>query len=683
MTYEITKTRTSIDTYSKLHYKFIKEEIPLTNHMYTLWARYDMRTQFHINSNQNRLKYIVWYLLDAPESSSFKNYELPSNLLSILNAPVEAFGPMTRFLHMVWMQKYRHDPQMNIYEENGYARFASIVLFDYPQVSILKKLVPVGMVAAMNVPDYYDGRRYSSKATKALHDRVDAYRSKYNWQDWREREAFNFELIHFLYVEQGNDIAIGSEAIKYWSGKVEGFSPSITRYALASALLSDDFSFSDVDAASAHAKDIEQWFDNDFVKHYPRAKIFATSPNSANLSLSGREAARKRLKSKFGIEYLPGDSSEEIDVLLVGPFSAASGLGTGTRRSVEALERLGVKLKIVNLMFDNPAAAMENIPEKLRYEGERPKITLWHFNAEYLPEVLHTVPEFINPQKNIGYFFWETEVMPENHQLACDLVDEIWVPSDFVGLCYENKGVPVTNVNTSVNLPSVNKAIGRDHFGLSDDEFVVMFSFDSHSVIHRKNPAAVVRAFQRAFPIGNERVRLILKTQNLATAHWGNINGRGEELLELVSADPRIELLDRTMTLDELYALKSHADCYMSLHRSEGFGYGPAEAMALARPTIMTNYSANVEFGAEGTCHLVDGELIHILHAEYLYWRPEMMWCEVDVDKAAAALRHVYDNPEEARAMGERAAIHIKTHFGVEAMAEKYRVRLKELGILH
>ena len=54
------------------------------------------------------------------------------------------------------------------------------------------------------------------------------------------------------------------------------------------------------------------------------------------------------------------------------------------------------------------------------------------------------------------------------------------------------------------------------------------------------------------------------------------------------------------MTRDELAGLMRAADCYVSLHRSEGFGLGIAESMALGKPVIATHYSGPVDFMTPG-----------------------------------------------------------------------------------
>jgi glycosyltransferase involved in cell wall biosynthesis len=415
---------------------------------------------------------------------------------------------------------------------------------------------------------------------------------------------------------------------------------------------------------------------------FPRFADFAAQPKSEFLA-ANYEGARSRKFSaldRYRIESLPGDRDEAIDLLIIGPFGAGSGLGTGVRRSVSALEHAGCNFRVLECMYDNPSAPLENIPKHLQFRGEQPRATLWHYNAEYLPEVMLTLPQFVNPELNIGYFFWETEAMPAAHRLGANMVDEIWTPSEFVRRCYDRCGVAVVNVGTSVDLPNYDYFLPRSYFGLNS-EFTFMFSFDSHSVIHRKNPSAVIRAFKKAFA-DEHNVRLIIKTQNLDTAHWGAINGRAEEMAELCAYDNRIVLINRTMSLHELYSLKNAIDCYISLHRSEGFGYGPAEAMALGKPTIMTGYSANVEFGDKDASLLVEGPLIYVLDGEYLYWTPEMVWADPDVSVAAMYMRQVFDNRGFAADLGARGQQRILREFSRESMSSKYKRRLSELKVL-
>ncbi len=85
------------------------------------------------------------------------------------------------------------------------------------------------------------------------------------------------------------------------------------------------------------------------------------------------------------------------------------------------------------------------------------------------------------------------------------------------------------------------------------------------------------------------------------------------------------------------------ADCFISLHRSEGFGYAVAEAMALGTPVVATDYSGSTDFLSEKEGWPVAYELTDVLPEEYFYWEPGMQWAEARVEDAARALREVRD----------------------------------------
>ena len=98
--------------------------------------------------------------------------------------------------------------------------------------------------------------------------------------------------------------------------------------------------------------------------------------------------------------------------------------------------------------------------------------------------------------------------------------------------------------------------------------------------------------------------------------------------------------MDGYLPSRERDALMNACDCYVSLHRSEGFGLTLAEAMALGKPTIATAYSGNIAFMTPENSFLVP-------------WRPGRVppgcepypkgdcWAEPDLDAAASLMRLV------------------------------------------
>ena len=79
----------------------------------------------------------------------------------------------------------------------------------------------------------------------------------------------------------------------------------------------------------------------------------------------------------------------------------------------------------------------------------------------------------------------------------------------------------------------------------------------------------------------------------------------------------------------KINALCRCCDAYVSLHRSEGFGLGPAEAMYWGRPAVLTNWSGNTVYMRPDNCCPVEARVIEIEKA----WGPyEKGWHWADPD---------------------------------------------------
>ncbi len=95
---------------------------------------------------------------------------------------------------------------------------------------------------------------------------------------------------------------------------------------------------------------------------------------------------------------------------------------------------------------------------------------------------------------------------------------------------------------------------------------------------------------------------------------------------DLIQDDPRIRVIDETFTYEQIISLKLACDCYVSLHRAEGFGFGMLEAMQLGRPVIATSYSGNMDFCTSENSYLVDYDLIPVGYDEYLTVEKGSVW---------------------------------------------------------
>ncbi len=369
-------------------------------------------------------------------------------------------------------------------------------------------------------------------------------------------------------------------------------------------------------------------------------------------------------------------------IAVIGPAQKTSGLGQAMRLSVEILTRCeSVAPSVLDFDLDNPApVGFASATNFKPYAGKR-AINLIHLNAESVPLVYAFEPgEIFAESYNIGFFFWELNMIPKCHHLALELLDEIWVSSEYNREIYARyTGKPVINVGMAVEpLPTV-AATPRERFELDEDSFVFLTTFDSFSFIERKNPLGAIEAFGRAFPLGTENARLVIKTQNRFRVYDPYQLRMWKRIDAAVLADPRIVVINETFAYKDLLALKSACDCYVSLHRSEGWGFGMIESMQLGKPVIATAYAGNMDFCTPETAYLIDYRLIGVREDEYIFVERGSQWAEPDLDQAAATMRALLADPAAAQAKGERAAAHIRENFSYDAIGRRYAARLAEV----
>jgi glycosyltransferase involved in cell wall biosynthesis len=343
---------------------------------------------------------------------------------------------------------------------------------------------------------------------------------------------------------------------------------------------------------------------------------------------------------------------------LVGYARGGLGLGENLRRFAETLHAAGLPFALVD--FDanlGDRGRDTRLERRIRRDNPYPT-NVFFVNADQMPVAReHFGAGFFEGRRNVGFWFWELERFPQAWAGAFDLVDEVWTASDFVrGAIASHTSKPVHRVALPVELPAI-RAFDRAEFGLPAGPFLFCFHFDFHSFAQRKNPQAAIDAFRRAFPPDDRRAALLLKTINGAAAP-----GPMAALREAAGDDPRILLIDGFLDHEAAVGLMSVCDAFVSLHRSEGFGLGMAEAMCLGKPVVATGYSGNLDFMTPVNSCLVRHRLVPVGDGEYPYGAGQH-WAEPDVEHAAECMLRLVDDPTFARTVGRAGAESIRqTH---------------------
>lgn len=347
---------------------------------------------------------------------------------------------------------------------------------------------------------------------------------------------------------------------------------------------------------------------------------------------------------------------------IYGYFSRWMGLGECARLYAHALLAAGHAVALCDVDIDIPHARLDTTLAPYMGVISSFACNLIFVNPDHWEEVLPGIARNSPATgRTIGYWFWELETFPQGWLPAFDHVDEIMVSSAFVEQAIrEVCDKPVTRVPLPL-IVGDDSGLQRCHFGLREDDYVFFCSFDFNSSVARKNPCAVIEAFRQAFPRGDEKVALLIKSSN-GDRHLALLL----QLVALASADKRIVVRDDLLERADLQALHRCIDVYVSLHRCEGFGLGMAEAMCIGKPVVATAYSGNMEFMTADNSCLVDYRMIAVPPGDYPYGEGQQ-WADPDLGHAARHMRTLHQDRGLASRLGAQAKRDMADNFSVEA----------------
>ena len=370
----------------------------------------------------------------------------------------------------------------------------------------------------------------------------------------------------------------------------------------------------------------------------------------------------------------PAASPERPDgVTVIGYVKAESGIGESARATLRALARTRLPHSVVDFRVGNVSRMAEAVNEDLA-NGRQHAISLFHINADQMA-VARTFlgEEPFTGTYRIGYWAWELERFPEQWHGAYAHVDEVWVPSTFCQRAIAAASpVPVIVVPHAVDIPQ-QLAPDRARFGLRADAVVFLAMADMMSMAGRKNPFAAVAAYTAAFAGSGADVQMIVKISNADRDPEAYAR-----LQALAAACPGIRLLAETMDRPQLNTLIDSVDCFVSLHRAEGFGLVVAEAMARAKVVVATGWSGNMDFMSAHNSLPVDYRLVTLDADTGPYQRGER-WAEPSHDDAVAKLRRVATDAALRQRLGERARHDCAAQLAPEVVAALVDARLRRI----
>jgi hypothetical protein len=261
----------------------------------------------------------------------------------------------------------------------------------------------------------------------------------------------------------------------------------------------------------------------DGLRYCPEDLFFAYYAHKENYAI-----APKSVAEKFSYEYIFPDGVSTFGahqpwlhldkflkqvggVNILGFLNGVFGLAKSARVVHELLAYCHIPHNLVELPADHHNRSEYLIPDNNNFYP----VNIVCCNADYVVD-----PALLQGKYNIGVWYWEFQVLPDEWKKRAKSFDEIWVATEFLKEVFE-KELPDTKVvliPVPFKLPrKIERLLARkaEFFqnNIEAHDNVTLFSFDYYSDEYRKNPAALVQAFLKAFP-SDPSYKLVIKSQN-------------------------------------------------------------------------------------------------------------------------------------------------------------------------
>ncbi len=399
-----------------------------------------------------------------------------------------------------------------------------------------------------------------------------------------------------------------------------------------------------------------------------RIRSIATSTGEVIFDFSNRHApystAYARRHAKLGLN-------------IVGWITAELGVGESARCMVRAADAAALPTAVVPLKLHCKNRLGDRTFADRLQETNPHDVNVVHIDPPASRDIDHHHGRSFRAGKyNIAYFAWELPEFPDAWCESFDYFDEVWCPSDFTAAAIARKSpVPVLTMPHAIAVPPPRgtRAELRARFGLPAETFLFLTLFDLNSYAARKNPRAAIDAFRQS-ALAGLGAALVIKVQNVAgnEADFAALQASVRDL-------PGTVLLTETLSRADIYALQAACNCFVSLHRSEGFGLAVAECMALGKPVISTDWSATAEFVTRENGCPVRAKLV-TLETNHGPYAKGGTWAEPDPAHAADWMRTLFGDPVLTARLGAAAQETMLTRYSPAAIGARYRHRLESIA---
>lgn len=389
-------------------------------------------------------------------------------------------------------------------------------------------------------------------------------------------------------------------------------------------------------------------------------------------NIDSSEESKKGFINWYNHEYgtiQPNNLNElQFGINLIGYFDNVIGVAQVARNFCKKslFSSLPISIEVVDSQVHHRISREEeSFYAKYKCNESRLKNNFLFINADVIENYKKHFPAKLTGKKNYGIWWWEfDDYFPFTS--AFNVVDELIVFTDFIQKALEKAAPNGLKVN-KIPYPfikdwdnPIDRNEIRNKYNINEKDFVFMFNFDFLSSYERKNPQAILQAFNLAFKGKINDVKLLFKVNNSDLK-----NNEYENFIKLINelniAD-YVLIVNESLSRNEIISLINSSDCYISLHRSEGLGLGMLEAMSLGLPVIATSFGGNLEFMNEENSCLVSFDKIEV-NEDFGPYKKGWLWAEPDIKQASFYMYKLYSDPKYKIEISQKAIKSIEEQF--------------------
>ena len=360
----------------------------------------------------------------------------------------------------------------------------------------------------------------------------------------------------------------------------------------------------------------------------------------------------------------------------------ATGFGTAARSYIHALHGANIPMTVLNRSASPRHSVVDPLVESLLQRPIDAQLGILHVEPLSIPAMRDIYSHLI------VLTAWEADRLPPVYVENLNEVLEVWVPSRYNAETFRAQiRTPVFQLPHPVHMvqaaPEDSQALAKG-LALADSDFVFVAVATWQE---RKNLPGVIEAFLRAFP-DQDNVLLVIKTgfqlvdQPVACVQIADAIKRAGAL-NTQAAEKRIRICNGFWPEEKIAALMQRADCYVSLHRGEGWCYPLFDAVGRGTPVVATAYSGPLDYLDPRYHRMVKYELTRPTLTEHFQNYPfsdQMQWAEPDLADAANQMRAVYEDRAAAQQLARTGAELLQEKFSEAAIGAMARQRLIELA---